>query len=102
LALAGRGSDGSEVSTTEGQGADRQFSAGARTQCRQSRRSLVTPEHERGQLLDFRHRLEQAGFWEGECSRLDYRFLNGDVEHAAIVTPVRLNGLVYALVQKSG
>jgi hypothetical protein len=44
LALAGRGGDGSEVSTTEGQGADRQFSAGARTQCRQSRQSLLTPE----------------------------------------------------------
>ncbi|RYU60879.1 XRE family transcriptional regulator [Methylolobus aquaticus] len=61
-----------------------------------------TPEHERGQLLDFGDRLEQAGFWDGDCSRLDYRFRDGDAERVAVATPVRINGMVYALVQKHG
>jgi hypothetical protein len=53
-------------------------------------------------LLDFGRQLEQAGFWDGECSRLDYRFLDAEAERIAIATPVRLNGLIYALVQKNG
>jgi transcriptional regulator with XRE-family HTH domain len=60
-----------------------------------------TPKEEQANLLAFQQALEQAGFWEQHCPRQDYAFEIGDEHRKAIVMPVTLRGVIYALVQKN-
>jgi transcriptional regulator with XRE-family HTH domain len=59
------------------------------------------PVDERDHFLAFRAELEASGFWEQHSQRQDYVFEVQEETRAAIVMPITLRGVVYALVQKN-
>jgi transcriptional regulator with XRE-family HTH domain len=60
-----------------------------------------TPREEAPHLTAFCDCLDQAGFWEQRVARMDYEFITDAERRRAVVTPLTVFGVTYALVQKA-